>query len=234
MIYIVRMRIFTVFFFWLLMLVLPLPLWGQLAQELLPKVAEALSGGKDDYAVSLFRQSAKADAERAEMFYWTRVDKNGEAAPRLARELASRYRDLHNFDKAYLFCQEFLQRRPNEVPVLALCAEMQLMRGKEKDALRLYEKVLAMDADHLQANIFLGNYFFLQAEKEKKALEEDYRKIASPTRMQYARYRNGLSDIFTRTYSKARVYLQRVMSLFPSTEAGRTLEKIQRLEEEMR
>ena len=37
-----------------------------------------------------------------------------------------------------------------------------------------------LDADNLQANIFLGNYYYLQAEKDKKKLEEDYKKDNFP------------------------------------------------------
>ena len=117
---------------------------------------------------------------------------------------------------------------------LVSCAEMEMMRGKEKDALKTYEKVLMLDADNLQANIFLGNYYYLQAEKDKKKLEEDYKKITSPTRMQYARYRNGLSDVFTNSYGKAKTYLQRVLQVFPSMEAGNTLEKIKKMELELK
>ena len=40
------------------------------------------------------------------------------------------------------------------------CAEMQVCRGQEKDALRMYEKILQLDADNLAANIFLGNYYY--------------------------------------------------------------------------
>ena len=96
------------------------------------------------------------------------------------------------------------------------------------------KKVLMLDADNLQANIFLGNYYYLQAEKDKKKLEEDYKKITSPTRMQYARYRNGLSDVFTNSYGKAKAYLQRVLQVFPSMEAGNTLEKIKKMELELK
>ena len=109
-----------------------------------------------------------------------------------------------------------------------------MMRGKEKDAMKTCEKVLMLDANNLQANIFLGNYYYLQAEKDKKKLDDDFKKITSPTRMQYARYRNGLSDVYTTNYSKAKNYLQRVLQLFPSTEAGKTLEKIKRVEAEMK
>lgn len=217
-----------------LSLVNPLVLLAQSAGDLLPKVSEALSEGKDDYAVSLFRQAAAAGVDQTEMFYWTNVDKNSSVAPRLINELATYYKKKRNYDKAYLFYKEYLQRYPEDVPALVSCAEMEMMRGKEKDALKTYEKVLSLDADNLQANIFLGNYYYLQAEKDKKKLDDDFKKITSPTRMQYARYRNGLSGIFTTNYSKAKTYLQRVLQLFPSTEAGKTLEKIKRVELEMR
>lgn len=199
-IYTLKMKTLTLLFS--LFLMCPLSVWGQSADELLSKVSDALSEGKDDYAVSLFRQAANAGEDRTEMFYWTNVDKSSEVAPRLADVLAVHYKEMRNYDKAYLFYKEFLQRHPEDVPALVSCAEMEMMRGKEKDALKTYEKVLMLDADNLQANIFLGNYYYLQAEKDKKKLEEDYKKITSPTRMQYARYRNGLSDVFTNSYGK--------------------------------
>ena len=82
------------------------------------------------------------------------------------------------------------------------CAEMQVCRGQEKDALRMYEKILQLEADNLAANIFLGNYYYLTAEQEKKKLEMDYKKLSSPTKMQYARYRDGLSKLFTTRYER--------------------------------
>ncbi len=47
------------------------------------------------------------------------------------------------------------------------------------------------------------------AEQEKKKLETDYKKIPSPTKMQYARYRDGLSKLFSTGYEKARNSLQK-------------------------
>lgn len=226
-----KMKTLTFLFFGLLLC--PMTLLAQSADVLLQKVADALSAGKDDYAVSLFRQAADADAGQTEMFYWTSVGKATAAAPRLAQELAVCYRDKRNYDKAYLFYKEWLQYYPEDVSAFVACAEMQMMRGETKDAMKLYEKVLALDADNLQANIFLGNYYYLQAEQKKKTLEDNYKKIVSPTRMQYAGYRNGLSDIYSNGYSKAKGYLQKVLQLFPSTEAGKTLERIKKLEKEM-
>ena len=116
---------------------------------------------------------------------------------------------------------------------LEACAEIQVCRGQEKEALRMYEKVLQLDADNLAANIFLGNYYYLMAEKEKKRLDTDFKKLASPTKMQYARYRDGLSKVFSTGYQKARNSLRKVISQFPSTEAQKTLDKILRIEKEV-
>ena len=71
------------------------------------------------------------------------------------------------------------------------------------------------------------------AEREQKKLESDYRKISSPTKMQYARYRDGLSKLFATGYEKARSSLQKVVLRFPSTEAKKTLDKILLIEKEV-
>ena len=226
------MRTLTLLFS--LIVTFPFVLSAQTAGELLQKVSAALSEGQDDYVVSLFRQAIAAGADQTEMYYWTQIEKNSAVAPRLVNELATYYKRKRNYDKAYLFYKEWLQYNPEDVSGLVACAEMQMMRGETKDALKLYEEVLTLDADNLQANIFLGNYYYLQAEQKKKTLEENYKKIVSPTRMQYAHYRNGLSDVFSNGYGKAKGYLQKVLQLFPSTEAGKTLDKIKKMELELK
>ena len=48
-------------------LLFPMSLSAQSVDVLLQKVSEALSAGKDDYAVSLFRQAAGAGTEQTEI-----------------------------------------------------------------------------------------------------------------------------------------------------------------------
>ena len=173
---------------------------------------------RSDQAVTLFRQAVNTNVEKAEMFYWTGVDKSLEVSSRIGRELAAYYKKSRSYDKAYLFYKELLQKSPNDVNCLVSCAEMEVCRGRESEALETYRKVLSLDADNLAANIFLGNYYYLMAEQEKKKLESDYKKLSSPTKMQYARYRDGLSKLFATGYEKARRSLQKVVLRFPSTE----------------
>ena len=226
------MRALTIFF--LSLFSLPLMLNAQSVDEMLQKVSAAIEAGQNGQAVSYFRQTISLNIDRTEMYYWTNVDKNSEVSVKLANELAVAYKKNRNYDKAYLFYKELLQKASNNVDYLESCAEMQVYRGQEKDALHMYEKILQLDADNLAANIFLGNYYYLMAEREKKQLEADYKKISSPTKMQYARYRDGLSKVFSTGYERARSSLQKVVLRFPSTEAQKTLDKILRIEKEVK
>lgn len=216
-----------------LLLSFPFVLSAQSAGEVLQKVSAAIGSGQREQAVSLFRQAVNANADKAEMFYWTDVDKSTEVASGLANELASYYKRMRNYDKAYLFYKELLQKSPDHVDYLVSCAEMEMARGLEAAALKTYEKVLTLEPDNLSANIFIGNYLYLKAEQEKQRIENEYKKITAPTRMQYARYRDGLSRVVATGYDKAKGYLQRVVSRFPSTEAKKTLDKIRLIEKEV-
>lgn len=212
---------------------LPFSLSAQSAGEMLQRVSAAIDNKQWEQAISLFRQAVNTNVEKAEMFYWTGVDKNTDVASKFANELASFYKKSRSYDKAYLFYKELLQKSPNDVNCLVSCAEMEVCRGKEAEALKTYQKVLMLDADNLAANIFIGNYLYLKAEREKQRIENEYKKIAAPTRMQYARYRDGLSRVMSNGYGKAREYLLKVVSRFPSTETRKTLDKIQLIEKEV-
>ena len=226
------MRALTLLFTFLISF--PLTLSAQAAGDVLQKVSEAMAAEQWEQAVSLFRQAIQLNVDKSEMFYWTSVDKNSNVSAKMAQELTLHYKNARNYDKAYLFCKELLQKFPNDVKWLLTCAGTEVCRGKEEEALQTYQKVLSLDANNLDANIFVGNYYYLKAEQEKQQLMRDYKKINSPTRMQYARYKDGLSRLMTERYGKAKEYLQNVVRQFPSTEVMKTLEKIRKLEVEMK
>lgn len=210
-----------------------MPLSAQSAGELLSGVSAALAGGDTEQAVSLFARVVQADAAQAEMFYLTGVEKADGMASRMARILAAAYRERREYDKAFLFFREVLSLMPDDVPALEACAEIQLLRNKEEEAMKLYERLLQLDECNLSANIFMGNYLYLQAENERRRLEDDFHQIASPTRMQYARYRDSMDELFTHRYAKVRTYLLRVLQLFPSAGAETTLKHIEQMEQQM-
>ncbi len=216
-----------------LMLLLPCALMAQTVDAALQKVSSALSEGQPNQAVNFFRQAIRADINRSEMYYWTDVDKSSVMCPLLAQELATYYQNDRNYDKAFLFYKELLQKDPDNVKYLLAYADTEVCRGKEKEAMRTYEQVIKLDPNNLSANIFIGNFYYWQAEQEKEKLDQDYKKISSPNKMQHARYRDGLNAIFITGYEKAKEYLQNVVKQFPSTEAVKTLDKIRLIEKEV-
>lgn len=211
----------------------PFMLCAQSSEGVLQKTSAAMAAEQWDQAVAWFGQAVMANPNKSEMFYWTEVDKNSDVCPKMALKLAVYYKKSRNYDKAYLFYKELLQKSPNDVNYLNGCAEMEVCRGKEEEALRTYEKVMELDANNLAANIFIGNYYYLKAEQEKQQLENEYKKIPIPTRMQHARYRDGLTRVVSTRYGKAKEYLQNVIRQFPSTEAQKTLNKIRLIEKEI-
>ena len=95
------------------------------------------------------------------------------------------------------------------------------------------KNILKLDADNLAANIFLGNYYYLMAEQEKKNWKVTTKSFLHRQKCNNARYRDGLSKLFATGYEKARSSLQKVVLRFPSTEAQKTLDKILRIEKEV-
>mgnify|MGYP002271380266 CR=1 FL=1 len=92
----------------------PFVLSAQMVGETLQKVSVALDNRQWDQAVTLFRQAVNTNVEKAEMFYWTSVDKSLEVSSRIGRELAAYYKKSRSYDKAYLFYKELLQKSPND------------------------------------------------------------------------------------------------------------------------
>ena len=105
---------------------LPLMLNAQSVDEMLQKVSAAIEAGQQGQAMSYFRQTISLNIDRTEMYYWTNIDKSSEISVKLANELAIAFRKKRNYDKAYLFYKELLQKAPNNVAYLESCAEMQV------------------------------------------------------------------------------------------------------------
>ncbi|MCK9180265.1 MAG: hypothetical protein PHQ88_07430 [Bacteroides sp.] len=107
-------------------------------------------------------------------------------------------------------------------------AEGHVVNGEDREASVCYHQVLLLDEENLSANIFLGNYYYVQAEEARKVLESEYARLAKPTRMEYAKYKDSLKDLWPK-YIKASVYLKAVLTQFPSDEVMKTLKHIEEL-----
>lgn len=204
--------------------------WPQSVQVKLNEVSAAIEKKEWQRAVSLFSTAIRQDSELAEMYYWTQIDKNCPAATDMLVELGSFYKDERNYEKAYLFYKELTNKHSGKVAYLQERAHVEVWGGKQSDAVLTYEQILSLDPNNLDANIFMGNYYFLLAEQKKERLDTNFRKISSPTRMQVASYRNSIAEVYRTDYLKAKPFLENVVNQFSSTEAKKSLEKIEKIE----
>lgn len=223
------MKTFTLTFLVLLMG----PMFSLRAENPLEQVTTALRNKHWENAVQLFVKAVKEDADRAEMYYWTRVDKECESSPGMLEVLASHYSEALQYDKAFLFYKELTRIYPENLLYLAFRAEMEALRGKEEDALKTYEQILRIDPEHFNANTFVGNYYFIKAENKKEGVDKEYKRISSPTKMQYANYKNQLAKLYQTEYAKAKVYLQNAIRKSSSQGIKRTLNRIEQLKEKV-
>lgn len=204
-----------------------------LAQNWLEQTTTALNEKQWESAIGLFSKAVEENADKAEMYFWTRVDKRSESATGMLEALAVHHVHGRNFDKAYLFYKELTRMHPENVNYLAARAEAEAYRGKEENAVRTYEQVLMLDPNHLHANIFVGNYYFIEAENSKEGVDKEYKRIASPTRMQHANYKERLAELYQSSYEKAKNYLQNAVRQGSSLEIRRTLKRIESVREKV-
>lgn len=205
-------------------------LYAQRADQILPNVTQAISQQHWEEASNLFRLAIDKDCYLSEQYFQREITLNCPARLGMMKYLADYYKTTRNYEKAYEFYKELTQAEQQEISVITNCAEIEVILGKEIEALHSYEKVLALDGNNLPANIFIGNYYYFAAEKNRQQIERDYKKLNPPTRMQYARYRDTLNQLIVSDFGKAKIYLERVVRLFPSVEARKTLKKIHAIE----
>ena len=222
-----RMRIFILLS---VLLSLPVTLTSQPATNLLSKVTLAVGENLSEQTLAMFRQTINDDAPNAEVFYWVYLDKQHTIAPKMAYELATYYKNSYDYDKAHAFFKEWARFYPDNVNAILAIAEVELLGGKEREALTTYERVLELDPDNLDANIYIGNFYYLKGALEKQKAESDYKRIKSPTRMQYAHYKNELNRVLAEEYAKARSHFENVLTRFSSVGARKALEEIKQME----
>lgn len=204
-------------------------MFAQTNNRIFEHISANMAEGKWAEATMLFHQAMTENIVLTDEFFWKEVDPNCEGRRLMALDLGNYYRDKRSYDKASLCFSEVDRLSPNDVNCLSARAEITAMQGREKDALELYGKILSIDAGNLPANIFVGNYYYLQADNERVALDHNFQAIAAPNRMQYARYRGAMEELVNTEYARAKLYLERVILRFPSAEIKKTLGKIERV-----
>lgn len=212
----------------------PAILFAQKNLGLIDGIKMALKEARYVQATMMFSELIDKDIDQSERLYWESKFYIGEVASEFAYKVASKYENKMVYNKAFFYYKEALYVNPNRIDCMLPMANIYLRYGQEDEAVKLCEKIIEKDENNVQANIILGNYYFFKAEIEKIKATREYSSISKPTRMQYARYKDSLHEIFATMFEKARTHLSKVMDKFPSTEAKKTLIRIEQIEKEIK
>lgn len=208
-----------------------LPVHGSGNAEILSQVSIAIDNMQWRLVESLYIEALKENSSSAEHFFWTKVPGKGAECVVMGWVLGDHHKKNKEYEKAHLFFTEVLKLMPDDLDAICANAEIAVFRERPEEALELYRGVLEKHPDHLAANIFTGNYHFLKAEKKRVVIEREFKQLKSPTRMEYAHYRQNMDMLLNEEYAKAKHHLEKVVANFSSLEAKRTLEKIRVIEE---
>jgi tetratricopeptide (TPR) repeat protein len=211
----------------LLLLCLPMCAVAQSANVLLQQLSKEIAEQSWNDALKTFREMVGNDVSKADIYYRAELDKNLPVAIPFAEELATYYKNTRNYERAYNLYKELVGQRPNDLNILSGYAETAFGKGKEDEAITAYQKILSINKNDLRANIFLGSYYFMQAEQNKRQADNTFHRISAPNSMQKAHYKDGLKALYKSDYLKAKGYLDAVLTLFPSTEAKKMLDTIE-------
>lgn len=181
-----------------------------------------------------FKEFSIADPYNAEVFYWLRAVDNDELRPALLQDLAKSYLARDNQSKAIAIYRELVLKSKLSVNLLLEIANTVINIGDVRLTQLIYEMVLSLDMNNLQANMFMGSFIFLRGEKELSRLNYNYKAEKKMTRMQYAEYRKEYANIFDLYYAKSREYLERVNKRKRSKEITKSLDYIAQLELEFK
>ncbi len=210
------------------------PVFAQVPESLVSSLIISLENKEWDNVCLLFEEFSAKDPENAEVFYWVKAANIKEVSNKLLLALATNYYKQSETQKALELYRQFCDKKDCTAQELLSIAGNLIDLGDVRLTQKLYSRVVDLQPDNFEANVFLGNYMYLRAERERKRLESEYAKIAKPTRMEYARYRASLDELFVILYDKSRAHLEVAAKQIKSEEINKTLEHIKSLEKSLK
>lgn len=127
--------------------------------------------------------------------------------------LVNTYYYSKQYDKVVPLAEEILTVDPDDMKVREFYAGSLNRLKKTKEALEAYQEILKMDPENKNANLFVGNYYYLVGKSQLDRETKKYEAIATPSRVQYHEFTKKNQAIIADYYTKAIPYLETAYKL---------------------
>ena len=130
-------------------------------------------------------------------------------------KLCNTYYYSKDYEKLLPLAEEVLSKEPSDTKLRQFYAIALQRMKKNTEALAAFEKLLEYEPDNLNANIFLGNYYYQVGKGQIDKATKEYEKIQNPSRMEWTANNKKTDAIVEKYYTKAIPYLEKAYSQNP-------------------
>lgn len=171
---------------------------------------EAIKRGKDNYTYTMLEDICKADKDYAcqVVVYKTAMESFPEQKGTYTKKLAYAYYNGKMYNQLIPTCKEVIALNGVDNKMTQFIA-VGFQKTNQTDSAKVYfEKLLDVDATNLNANIFMGQYYYQLGKDKADKAKKNYEKIAKPDRIQWSNYQKENKAILDKYYPKAASYLE--------------------------
>lgn len=122
--------------------------------------------------------------------------------------LCNTYYYSKQYEKVVPLAEEILAVDPDDLKVRKFYAGSLSRLKKTTEAFEAYKKVLEYEPEDENANMFVGNYYYLVGKSKLDRETKKYEAIATPSRVQYHEFTKKNQAIIADYYTKALPYLE--------------------------
>lgn len=194
----------------------------------------AMRLNQDTKAINYFEQAIDRGFEDIKVFEWlgklykTHKNYNGQievyskaaimfpsSALSFNKNICSAYYYSKQYKKVTELAPLIIEDDEKDIALLGQYAGALQRLKKTADAKKVYEKLIDLDSENLNANIFLGNYYFQYGKALEAKENAAYQKIANPSRLQWADSNKKIENIRSNYFGKSVNHLERVYTIKP-------------------
>lgn len=138
-------------------------------------------------------------------------------------KLCTVYRKQKNAEKLLLCANSVLEIDGQNLKALEYKGTALQYQKKMTDAEAIFKTIYSIDPENINANIFLGNYYYQVGKSELNAARKEYDKISNPSRVQWHEHNEASKVLMARYYEPATLHLGNVYAKRPSKNIGNML-----------
>lgn len=132
------------------------------------------------------------------------------------RYLLNYYLFRHDSEGVIAVTGELLEQLPDNMDFLKARGDALFEVGRERESVEYFNRMLEIDDKNLDAYIFLGIYNFWKGSLEMKKINNEFNRLVTPTRMQYASHRKKQRDLLDTRFAASEKYLEKALAIKPT------------------